>query len=1029
MKYLYTTISIRLIVLKICFIMTAVSLHAGTCTPPSSGDWTVTESCIINGTCIAPGNVWVTNNSVITIPADGLLDMNLKKYSLHVDDGSGVKILVDTGEKLLYDFVSDNQGWTSGNNTVLSNSSGIMTVDVIGSDPWIYSPSGLDINADNTELVKLSLKNTTNSQYFQMFWITSDDTTWGENKFVWLTIDTSMTAFSTYTIDLSNKPEWQGTITQIRIDPVNSATSGNIDFELIGYYAKYPEFGGKISQITEEMFGDTNIANGYRAHSGFCTQYSEPGWRMGDCLEYRDISPDTINIIPCGEPSGTCNDADKYWEFTLGPHKNVYINETVYDFTEYYDFISDAIQHVNEGWSGGNNISLSQADGILSAEVTGSNSYFNSWNMLDIDASQTDTIQFKLKNPTSDDTLKLYWIHGHWQPWDETKSAELTIDTNMSDFAEYVLDLSAHPEWNGFITQLRVDPVQSATSGIIDFDYIKIISSYNNNEENSGWTNGNNTILGNADGITAVHVLGTDPYIFSPENLDLNAKLSKKIQLILKNTTNDSELLVSWITASDPSWDSNKSQLISIDTNMSDFAEYIVDMSAHSEWIGTIKQLRIDPVQTASSGIVYFDLIRLYTEYLEELLEHRMDVDPLVVENTPTSLIVSNYNNFGLEPSDSLYNTRLATQASSNKAGTVRLYHNGLNIIRNSALYYGADYKNDVWPHLIFSQKFKNGIDLANYKKLMVSMDVTLLKASQLTTWPNQELKPHAPSATTISSGFFLKGKEPDMPPMYFLLSLYDTSNNYQELLMLEQHGVGFYRIGSEEYGGILELNETKTIQFDLKKLIARAIEFARTTPGLPAHPALSPDNYIVYGGGGTGLEDLGHWETEQELSNLSITAYTSIPYNKSWHFFNDVDGWQNPQNCTLNNYHTAGYSALEIDITGANPYFYSEDMTGSAGIDANNNKLVRMKINNLAAENETKMKLYWVTDVDPVWNEDKSREFDIYGSDFNSLEYLIHLENHELWKDTVTQLRIHPASDGSLSEGIMRFDYIAVSD
>ena len=62
------------------------------CTPPTSGDWTVGESCTINSNTTIQGNVLVRDGSVVSIPSGVTLDIDFVSFSLTVQSGSGVLI-------------------------------------------------------------------------------------------------------------------------------------------------------------------------------------------------------------------------------------------------------------------------------------------------------------------------------------------------------------------------------------------------------------------------------------------------------------------------------------------------------------------------------------------------------------------------------------------------------------------------------------------------------------------------------------------------------------------------------------------------------------------------------------------------------------------------------------------------------------------------------------------------------------------------------------------------------------------------
>jgi len=62
------------------------------CTPPSSGTWTITTSCTMTASAPAPGNVLVQNNAVLTVPSGITLTINFLSFNLTVESGSGVLV-------------------------------------------------------------------------------------------------------------------------------------------------------------------------------------------------------------------------------------------------------------------------------------------------------------------------------------------------------------------------------------------------------------------------------------------------------------------------------------------------------------------------------------------------------------------------------------------------------------------------------------------------------------------------------------------------------------------------------------------------------------------------------------------------------------------------------------------------------------------------------------------------------------------------------------------------------------------------
>ncbi len=66
-----------------------------TCAPPSSGNWVITANCVLPFNVIAPANVIVQNDSLLTIPNGKTLDIDFTNFNLTVKSGSGV--LIESG--------------------------------------------------------------------------------------------------------------------------------------------------------------------------------------------------------------------------------------------------------------------------------------------------------------------------------------------------------------------------------------------------------------------------------------------------------------------------------------------------------------------------------------------------------------------------------------------------------------------------------------------------------------------------------------------------------------------------------------------------------------------------------------------------------------------------------------------------------------------------------------------------------------------------------------------------------------------
>jgi len=101
----------------------------------------------------------------------------------------------------------------------------------------------------------------------------------------------------------------------------------------------------------------------------------------------------------------------------------------------------------------------------------------------------------------------------------------------------------------------------------------------------------------------------SDPQLLSP-NLNLNASGIKKVQITMANNNPSSYswMQVFWKTDAEPYFSESKSKYVKIASH-GGWSTYDINMQ-HSEWRGTIKQIRIDPVTRGNGSWIGIDNIR-----------------------------------------------------------------------------------------------------------------------------------------------------------------------------------------------------------------------------------------------------------------------------------------------------------------------------------------------------------------------------------------------------------------------------------
>lgn len=160
------------------------------------------------------------------------VDMKIRDLSLFAQNNSAI------GQE--WHFDNDLENWAAGGD--LSNvqwaNGGYLNADVTGNDPTLTAPSG-DLNFDitNQQFIHVKMKNSSNGSMGKIYFATVDSPGWSEDKTIEYQITSNDAAYTTYEIDMSVNALWTGTLSQLRIDPIdeggNSGAGGSISIDYI----------------------------------------------------------------------------------------------------------------------------------------------------------------------------------------------------------------------------------------------------------------------------------------------------------------------------------------------------------------------------------------------------------------------------------------------------------------------------------------------------------------------------------------------------------------------------------------------------------------------------------------------------------------------------------------------------------------------------------------------------------------------------------------------------------------------------
>jgi hypothetical protein len=256
-------------------------------------------------------------------------------------------------------------------------------------------------------------------------------------------------------------------------------------------------------------------------------------------------------------------------------------------------------------------------------------------------------------------------------------------------------------------------------------------------------------------------------------------------------------------------------------------------------------------------------------DIMRELHMHRLVVNHVVEVNTSAKLQFAQFNNDELATGDALWNTRLVKRVTTDRQGTVRLYYNSQNEIRNAAISHTAKWARDTWPHFLLNQRFVQPIPLADHARLDFTVSFQVDQMKQRSNWPNT-VPDGARSAMNLNFMFYLRSlRTPDQRLFVGMMLFTSREKHYEPFLGVEQHGMVFYRDCITSDQPRPALGEKRTVQRELKTMIAEALRQAQTKK-----PALSTDlNDYVLANFSIGFEGMGHWETECEISALNLSS------------------------------------------------------------------------------------------------------------------------------------------------------------
>jgi hypothetical protein len=199
---------------------------------------------------ITSWNEWASQNQN-TASSPTFVDIWLKEYSADIEphEGPGGWDYYDIMKTKIAEYKQTNCTATAvqwdmnsiqdfGNDPSpsvanIAATGGILSYNVNGTDPFVLSKDNLNICASNNPRITIRIKNGTALGNLRMYFTTTSDAVYSEEKSVAIDISTNDANFKVYTLNMSSNANWKGTIKRLRLDAPNGSANGKVEIDYI----------------------------------------------------------------------------------------------------------------------------------------------------------------------------------------------------------------------------------------------------------------------------------------------------------------------------------------------------------------------------------------------------------------------------------------------------------------------------------------------------------------------------------------------------------------------------------------------------------------------------------------------------------------------------------------------------------------------------------------------------------------------------------------------------------------------------
>lgn len=392
-----------------------------------------------------------------------------------------------------------------------------------GADFSVVNNTDFKFNAKTTRYLHLNMRVTSasSSDKVQVYFLTTDDTTWNDKKFVDATVIPDG-EYHEYLIDMSTSPTWRGTITKVRIDPINRGAC-DWGFKLIEFLGSDPENtydiyvnseadpipvyygpnyvnGGLMAAIDPYSFGfyaRLGLFYRWNAETGKFTVYGQNDSYIEYTVGSSSAKSSEGDLILCaptelydGIPYIDIDTLCNTLKIPLAKEPGKYVlRHPQFNVSEDGEVNPDIIWEFDvpgylDGFTTACLNELGHENGVVTFESTSNgrrhDPVLNS-QTLNLNAYKYEKVvvrmAYNLTGGYGDRTsiTSTVFFHGAGGSFNADDSVSVITEGLSSDgkFIEIEFDMTQAPRWAGTITQIRFDPFEA--EGTVQIDSIKII--------------------------------------------------------------------------------------------------------------------------------------------------------------------------------------------------------------------------------------------------------------------------------------------------------------------------------------------------------------------------------------------------------------------------------------------------------------------------------------------------------------------------------------------------------------------------